>query len=272
MSLNGTSQSVNNYMIPAGGLTHAVNFQGIFTATPQTIDWRQYKIDNFPFQPQGVFVDNTQGTGSLSITIQPIDYTITCAAGVSTQAQFPAPNGQTCSIVGSGQAQLIFVDFPVLPSSGVVNIANTVSVDLAAVTAGVVVPVSLPTTVSGLPYQTQEVPLSASAFHADITGAAVSATITPTANTNLRKLKLAISDNATLAVAGTDLITVTLNAVVIFKQNLYIPAVAVNGLSYADIELEFEKIAFNAGATGTLVVSIATALATGFLDINAYFD
>lgn len=269
---NPATNSTTNYLVPAGGTTHAVTFNGVYSATPTPIDWRQFTIDNFPFQPQGVFIDNTQGTGPLTITIKPINFSITCAAGVSTQAQFPAPNGQTCTITGNGQATLVFVDFPVLPSSGVVSIANTVSVDLVSNAANLTVGVVPTQNSSGLPYQVREVPIAAVADYSSITGTATSATITPPASSNLRKLVLALSENATLATAGTDLLTVTLNGVVVYQQNIYIPAALGAQLIFDALTLDFAKLGLNAGASGTLVVSLATALATGILDINAYFD
>ena len=272
MSLSNATNPTSNYLIPAGGNTHAVTLTGVLSATPQLVDWRQFTIDNFPFQPQGVFIDNSQGTGPITITIEPIGFNITCAAGISTQAQFPAPNGQSCNITGNGQATLVFVDFPVLPSAGAVSITNTVGVDIVQLASGITFPVSVPANISGLPYQTQEVPIASTAYYADITGTATSATITPPASSNLRKLVLALSENATLATAGTDLLTVTLNGVVVYKQNIYIPAALGAQLIFDALTLDFAKLGLNAGASGTLVVSLATALATGILDINAYFD
>jgi len=261
--------SVSNYLVPAAGQTHAATLSGIFSATPQSIDWRQFSVDNFPFQPQGVFIDNSAGVAPIVINIQPINYNVSCAAGAVGQFQFPAPDNQTCSIIGNGQATIVFVDFPVLPNAGQTNIAGTVN-------ANIVSPNPLPTSptanASGLPYQIDVIPSPSVAWQASITGAAVSATITPAANTNLKKLHLSISENTTLAVAGTDLITVTLNGAIIYKQNAWFPSAAITtNMIGIERHLDFSNIGLNVGAAGTLVVTIGTALATGFLDINAYF-
>lgn len=116
MSVTTTQFGTTNFLVPAGGTTHAVGLIGGFTPTPYAMDWRQFKIDAFPFQPQGVYIDNLDGTAKVIITIQPINYRIECAAGASIARSFPAPNGQTCTITGdpaSSTTSIIFVDYPV---------------------------------------------------------------------------------------------------------------------------------------------------------------
>jgi len=116
MTVSTSQFATTNFLVPAGGTTHAVGFQGGFTAQPFLIDWRQFTVDAFPFQPQGVYVDNTAGTTPLTITIQPIGYNLIVAAGTSAARSFPAPNGQTCTIIGDPAAttnSVIFVDYPV---------------------------------------------------------------------------------------------------------------------------------------------------------------
>lgn len=261
-------QNVTNYLVPSSGQTHAVEFNGVFSATPALIDWRQFSIDQFPFQPQGVFVDNTQGTGPLTITILPLGYNIIIPAGIAAQAQFPAPNGQTAQITGDGQASVIFVDFPVLPSGGSTNVLNTVAVNIVSPDP---LPVLAGANSAGIPYQNTEVPAVVTPYYASIAPGATSATITPgVANLDLRKVAISLSDNATLSAAGNDLLTLTLNGVVVYKKNLTIPAAAISGLGAYETVLDFAKLGLAAGA-GDLVVSLATTLATGILDINAYF-
>lgn len=261
-------QNVTNYLIPASGQTHAVTYAGTFSATPAVIDWRQFAINNFPFQPQGLFADNTQGTAPLVITIGPIGYKVVVAAGTSAQAQFPAPNGQTASITGDGEANITFVDFPVLPGSGAVSIQNTVN-------AQIVGPDPLPVlpgpNSAGVAYQNTEIPAPVTAYYASIAAGATSATIMPTvAGANLRKLLIDITANATLAAAGTTLLTVRLNGITIYERNIYIlNAIRSTQSSYRDV-LDFSKLGL-AAQSGALIVSLATALATGVVDINAYF-
>lgn len=266
----GSSTTTTNYLVPAGGATHAVPFVGVFSATPTPIDWRQFRVDEFPFQPQGVFVDNTQGAGPLVINIQPLNWNFTVPAGAVQSGNFPAPNGQSATITGDGQATVIFVDFPVLPSGNDVTVGNTVNVDIVSPNP---VPTSPTVNSGGVPYQNTEVPVTVNPFFNNtITGAATSSgNITPAANTYLRKLILSLTGNTTLAAAGLNLITATLNGTVIWKENVYIPAAATNLAEYWTRTLDFAKLGLNAGAAGSLVVTVGTALATGELDINAYF-
>jgi len=262
---------VSNYLIPSAGGTSCVELSGVFSATPFTQDWRQYSIDNAPFTPQGVFIDNTQGTGDLVIIINPIGYQIKCPAGVSAQAQFPAPMAQSCSITGLGQAGLYFVNFPVLPNAGLIDIGNQVGVSIDAIKAGLSVPVLVPTNSSGNPYQIQKTVLIPTLETGTIT-TATSATVTPPANSNLRKLNLDLTENASIASAGIVTITATLNGVVVAKKGVYLPATAGGNIGITDIfQCDFSDIAFNTGASGTFVVTLSTALATGQLDFNAYF-
>jgi hypothetical protein len=118
---------LHNYLVPAGGACHGVTFQGLFSSTALLVDWRQFSIDNFPFQPQGAFIDNSQGTSPIIITILPLNYSVSMPAGISGQVQFPAPNGQTCTITGNGQATIVFADFPVMPEKGSTAISGTVT-------------------------------------------------------------------------------------------------------------------------------------------------
>jgi hypothetical protein len=84
-------------------------------------------------------------------------------------------------------------------------------------------------------------------------------------------LILTLSDNATLAAAGTNLVTASVNGNTVYSENVYIPASApVNSQgAYWSAVLDFSLLGINFG-TGDLVVSVATALATGVLDVNAY--
>ncbi|MGC8541030.1 MAG: hypothetical protein ACP5QA_10425 [Phycisphaerae bacterium] len=270
----GAGNNTSNYLVPAGGATHAIPVQGVFGGVPEIIDWRQYSVDNFPFQPQGAFVDNSQGAGPLVIEILTsangvVFWTVTVPAGAVQAISFPAPDGQATSITGDGQATIIFVDFPVLPSGTDVTVSNTVNVDIVSPNP---VPTAPSVNSGGIPYQNTEVPAVVTPFFNNaITGASTSSgNITPSANTFLRKLVLTLTGNTTLAAAGLNLITATLNGTVIFKENVYIPAAATDAAEFWTRDLDFSKLGLNAGA-GSLVVTVGTALATGELDINAYF-
>jgi len=111
-------QQVINYMIPAVGTPRSYFWSGVLGATPVNIDFRNVQggnIDGQPFRPSGVFIDNTQGTGPLTIVVNEISYQMIALAGELLNLQFPAPVDVSVSMVGNGQATVAFVDFPVLP-------------------------------------------------------------------------------------------------------------------------------------------------------------
>src|SRR5580658_4144487 len=125
MDLSGTQvQSTTNYLVPSSGSTHCVPVSGNWGAQPAILDWRQFSESSFPFQPQGVFIDNTQNANPLTIAIEPLGWNINCPAGAQLMTPFPAPATQTAQVTssgGGGFATIMFVDFPVLPflSSGI---------------------------------------------------------------------------------------------------------------------------------------------------------
>lgn len=262
--------SVQNYMVPAGGNTHCIPVGGTFSAVPYKLDWRQFKIDNFPFIPQGVFVDNSKGTGALVITFKPLDYSISVPAGIVGQYQFPAMASQTCSIVGLGDATLFFVDFPVLPNAGAVSILNTVGVTIeGANNAASPVHTLPPLNSGGVPYQTTLQPEAAEYHNLKIAAGATSATVKPTAGKRLRRVVLDITDNATLAAAGEITLNVKLNGANIFSVPVYISGGAVINPPY-HIDLPFEVVGFT--VAGAFEIDISTALSAGSVSANGYFN
>jgi hypothetical protein len=119
MDLSGTQvQGTTNYLVPSSGGTHCVPVAGAWTAQPAVLDWRQFSESSFDFNPQGVFIDNSQNANPLLLTILPIAWNINVPAGAQLMTPFPAPLQQTAQVSssgGGGLATLFFVDFPVLP-------------------------------------------------------------------------------------------------------------------------------------------------------------
>lgn len=114
---NGLFPTIN-YMIPAIGTPRGYVQSGVLSATPVTIDFRNVSggdIDGQPFRPSGVMIDNSQGTGPLTIVINQIAFQIICPAGAALNLPYPAPVDQTVSITGLGQATVVFMDTPVQP-------------------------------------------------------------------------------------------------------------------------------------------------------------
>lgn len=113
-------QGTTNYLVPSSGGTHCVPVTANWTPQPAVLDWRQFSESSFAFNPQGVFIDNSENANPLTIEILPIGWTIEVAAGQQLMVPFPAPVQQTAQVSSSGTggtATLMFVDFPVLPFS-----------------------------------------------------------------------------------------------------------------------------------------------------------
>lgn len=112
-------QNVQNYLAPAIGTPRVFMLNQTFDPlAPVTQAFRNITggmIDGQPFQPSGVFIDNTQGTAPLTVIINEMAYRMVCPAGESLSLPFPAPKDLSATITGTGLATVIFVDFPVIP-------------------------------------------------------------------------------------------------------------------------------------------------------------
>lgn len=276
MSVAQSFFRTTNYLVPSNGQTHAVVFKGQFSATPFLVDWRQFAIDNEKFQPQGAFVDNTAGTVPLVVTIQPINYSFSVPAGLTAQVQFPAPNGQTCTITGdpNNSASVVFVDFPVLPSGLSATITNTPNVNLASIGSVVMNANDNPMAAGNtLPYRVQDYVPTANYQSGSIFGTNVSTTLTPSAaNQNLRKLDISVSGSAYNSGSSDILVTVTANGANCYARTITLPAAAPASPApaFSVCSLSFDAIGIPMGA-GNLVVTISHALTAGNMDVNAYF-
>lgn len=249
-------QNTNNYMVPASGGTHAVAMTDTLTGTPISYDFRTFTLDNFPFVPQGAYVDNTANDTAVTYNFQPIGLNISVPPNSFAAFNFPAPKGLTCTVTGGGEVTSVFVDYPVLPQVYYGNSASQ--------------PVDIPAAPVAGAYLNRIIPAATfEAVHGSISGAGLSAVITPAASANLRKIILDLSGDASLAVAGRTTVTVTVNAKVVYQANISLPAAAANNPWTRTID--FDTIAPNSGGAA-ITVAISTALATGILDINGYFD
>lgn len=110
-----------NFLVPAAGQTHVVGYQGApFTGQPYVVDWTNFKVDNFSFQPQGAYIDNTLSTSATTLTIYPIGMQITVPAGALWAIHWPTPNGSKTIITAPASiagdiCNIWFVDYPVVP-------------------------------------------------------------------------------------------------------------------------------------------------------------
>lgn len=111
-------QNVQNYLAPAIGTPRVFLLNQDFTGAIVTQDFRNVEggmIDGQPFRPSGLFIDNTLGTGPLTVIINEMAYRMVCPAGETLSLPFPAPKDLSATVTGTGVATVIFVDFPVIP-------------------------------------------------------------------------------------------------------------------------------------------------------------
>ena len=107
---------VSNFLVPATGSTNAYTLRENFTATPKFFDPRNVGLDGAPFRPYGVIIDNTAGNDTLTVLVNEMSFTVNAEAGASVQMPFPAPVNCTFNITGDGDATVIFVDYPIIPT------------------------------------------------------------------------------------------------------------------------------------------------------------
>lgn len=108
--------NVSNYIVPAAGTTRGYTVRKVFDPLlPDVIDFRQIALDGQPYRPSGVFVDNTRNSDPLTVVVNEIGFTIIVPAGANVATPYPAPIQHSVTIIGNGEAVLVFVDFPVIP-------------------------------------------------------------------------------------------------------------------------------------------------------------
>ncbi len=255
-------RALTNYLVPAIGNIAGIPQALTLTATAQAVDFKSVALNGIPFVPQSVYVDNSAGTGTVIIQSQLLNFNCCAVPPGAVQAvNFPSILNDTYNITGLGNVNFVWTNAPALgaPSEVSASITGTPAVTATITNA------TLNTTISAK---------AADGKYFSISGGTTSVNIAPTVqNTNLLKLIMSFSENTTIAAAGINTLTVTQNSGgnTIYKQSVYIPATAaVATFNAKPIELDFSTLAYNM-FTSNMTVSLSTALATGILDINAYF-
>ncbi len=260
---------LTNLQAPADGRTHQI----IWNSTlPGGLDEQNFSsVGQYysNFRPQGCRLDATLATGPVKILetnsgfFQVVD-----AKMVET---FMVPGVPVPNYVLTGNAgdvvAVTFYDFPVFHSAnGSTNVAQAVTVNNNPLD------VSVPASVAGTPYAVQAVPLPPKLIFGSATVVGATALTAPPASVNLRKLRVTISGDATLAAAGEQTLSVTLAGVVVWQDVLWLPLTAQveNGLIYK-ADIPFPDIAYNTTAAPTFGITLGTALATGKVNVAGWF-
>ncbi len=197
-------------------------------------------MTNFPLIPQSYAVTGVQQRDEVQVT------------------NFPATQAVSGTVsVGN---------FPTTQSVSVSGTASVSDTTLAAL-------VSDTQTTSGLTVHSTQYARPATLVSGSASASGSTTIGTPPASSNLRKLVIDLSANATMATTGENTLTIELDGKTIFSVSASIPSTAIGlaALLYTR-DLDFSTIAFNTGSAGSLTASLETALATGSFNINAYFD
>lgn len=265
--MSDTAYATRNLLVPAAGTTRCVVSSGTASANPIYVSFGNVDFEGQPFSPQAAIVDNTGSSSAVSIKILPIGYTIVVPAGVVQSVQFPAPAGLSAAITGGGNFLVYWVDYPIFPNNSVVQVSGgTVQATLAPGST-----VAIPQTTGTGPYLQTQVPTTATLGAASIT-TATTATIATVVGANLRRLRISISGDASLAAAGRTTITVTNNAgATITKFSIFVPGTA--GTTQALLLDHLDVFdASDMSADTSVTITLSTALATGQLDFQIWYD
>lgn len=116
-------QNAQNFLVPAMGTTRMYTFKQTMAAGEvYEIDFRDIGLDGRPFVPYSAIIDNSLGTGVLTISILDVGYRVFCPAGGTTQQMYPAPFNQKVALTGEGDVVVVFTDYPVMPINSQINI------------------------------------------------------------------------------------------------------------------------------------------------------
>jgi hypothetical protein len=110
--------NTTNLLVPPNAATHCVKTGFTATASPFLIDFQAFSLNNYPFNPQGVYADNTAGSGPLTLTVQGLGFTMTIPAGQMVPFNFPSPQNVVISAVGLGNVNLYWTDYPLVNANG----------------------------------------------------------------------------------------------------------------------------------------------------------
>ncbi len=247
--------------------------------------------------PQSIIVDTSQMTaGAINIVWDKGDLNYQLDVPYGVKQVFAVPAIPDCIFTvtfdadaAGGDVRIDMTNFPLIPQSyavsGVqprdevqvtnfptiqsVSVSGTASVNDTTLAALV----SDTQATSGLTVHSTQYARPATLVSGRATASGSTTIGTPPASSNLRKLVIELSPNATMATAGENTLTIALDGKTIFIESAYITSTAIElGAILYKYDLDFSTIAFNTGSAGSLTASLETALATGSFNINAYFD
>jgi hypothetical protein len=106
--------NTTNLLVPSNAQTHCVRTAFTASAVPEVLNFQSFSLNNFQFNPQGGYFDNTAGTAPLVVTVSGLGFSFSIPAGRLLPVNFPSPADLTVSITGAGNVNIFWVDYPLI--------------------------------------------------------------------------------------------------------------------------------------------------------------
>jgi hypothetical protein len=109
---SGGFVNTTNLLVPPNAMTHCVKTAFTASASIVNINFQQFSLDNFSFNPQAAYFDNTAGEADLIVEVLGLGFTLSIPAGAMQAANFPSPANAQFNITGAGNVVVYWVDYP----------------------------------------------------------------------------------------------------------------------------------------------------------------
>lgn len=242
-------QALGNYLVPATGNIAGVLQTLTAGVTPFEVDFSEYALNGVPFIPQSAYVDNSGGTSALIITSQKLNgFTLGIInAGSVESINFPSLGDDHYYITGNGNVQIVWSNAPALsnnPDSVLVSSSAPINTLITTQPGG----------------QNNLSVLAGTTTNSVGTGTLIA----------LVGFSFSVSQNATLAVAGTTLLSISIDGYYVYEENLYFGTTMSSSSQPMGRTIMFPHTSYPC-AGGNLTATVSTALNAGIIDVNGYF-
>jgi hypothetical protein len=138
--MSGSSAFANttNLLVPANASTHCVRTSFVAGGVPENINFNSFTLDNFPFNPQSAYFDNTAGSEDMIVTIVGLGFVLTIPTGTLVVSNFPSPANISVNITGAGPVNIFWCDYPQMlqPPGGVAQAVTIGNQPIATTVTG----------------------------------------------------------------------------------------------------------------------------------------
>ncbi len=263
---------VQNFLVPAIGNVEINKTSIDLTVDGLVVDFASDNLSGSEFVAQACYISNT---GSETVTIYSLMLGMNVAAvpaGGVNAFNFPALSRDKFLVTGLGQVDIVWMNAPALPSASLMaSIMSGQVSSLITNTPSTPVPVNL---VSNSMYSLpRDVVETSGPQIIAAGGTTLSYSVVTTNNPALRKIILSGYGGMTLAVAGSEILSLASSGfqagAVFHAYNFDLTTVASSSNNF-NFVLDFEN-PIPVGTGGNISLSLNTALAAGNISFNAFF-